>query len=366
MSNNIIKTVVIKIGTNTLTDDSGQLNRERLNRLAKEISKIKADKLIVTSGAIGAGSSALGIKGKTREVTLRQATASIGQGLLMAEWTAAFSKYKQKVAQLLLTHDVFNNRKSYLNLRNCVSRLLKLNVIPIINENDPIAIDEIDKMFGDNDKLSALVASKIGADLLIMLSDVDGFYTGNPKKDKSATKIAEIRNIDAGLLRLAGKAGSTNATGGMITKLNAAKICMDAGVTMVITDGSQEDVIGKILDNVPVGTVFIPGERISNKKNWIRLAKSKGTVTVDTGAKIAILSGRNLLPAGVHHVDGQFEINDVIELVSDGVFAKALSDYGSADLKKIMGKNSSEIKDILGYEGCDNITRRENLVILED
>src|SRR3989338_2924895 len=349
------KRIVIKLGTNTLTTEKGSLDNQYFSNIAGQIVQLKEeghDIIIVSSGAIGAGKDTLHISGKIQDIILRQACAAIGQDLLMKMWRQAFSKYNINVAQLLLTYDSFVNRKVYLNLTESLNKLLELGVIPIINENDAISTQEIDASFCDNDKLSALVASKIDADILILLSDIEGLYTSNPKKSHFGKKpelIREVQKITPEIERMGGKA-SIKGTGGMKTKLDAAKICSSAGVEMVIAPGRVDDVLRKVLVH-EVGTRFLSSTRISQKERWINLAPVKGKIIVDEGAFKALKEGKSLLPAGVIKIEGVFEKNEVIELVCTKSFGKAISDYSSIQLEKIKGKKGEKI-----------IFKRENFV----
>ncbi|MBI2112462.1 glutamate 5-kinase [Candidatus Woesearchaeota archaeon] len=350
------KRIVIKLGTNTLTTEKGSLDSGYFSRIAEEIVQLKNDGhdiIIVSSGAIGAGKDTLHISGKIQDIILRQACAAIGQDLLMKMWRQVFSKYNINVAQLLLTYDSFVNRKVYLNLTESLNKLLELGVIPIINENDAISTQEIDASFGDNDKLSALVASKIDADILILLSDIEGLYTSNPKEKSNFGKkpelIREVQKITPEIERMGGKA-SIKGTGGMKTKLDAAKLCSSAGVEMVITHGRIDHVLRKVLVH-EVGTRFVSSTRISQKERWINLAPVKGKIIVDEGAFKALKEGKSLLPAGVIKVEGVFEKNEVVELVCSRSFGKAISDYSSIQLEKIKGKKGEKI-----------VFKRENFV----
>ena len=351
------KRIVIKLGTNILTTEKGSLDNQYFSNIAGQIVQLKEeghDIIIVSSGAIGAGKDTLHISGKIQDIILRQACAAIGQDLLMKMWRQAFSKYNINVAQLLLTYDSFVNRKVYLNLTESLNKLLELGVIPIINENDAISTQEIDASFGDNDKLSALVASKIDADILILLSDIEGLYTSNPKKSHFGKKpelIREVQKITPEIERMGGKA-SIKGTGGMKTKLDAAKICSSAGVEMVIAPGRVDDVLRKVLVH-EVGTRFLSSTRISQKERWINLAPVKGKIIVDEGAFKALKEGKSLLPAGVIKIEGVFEKNEVIELVCTKSFGKAISDYSSIQLEKIKGKKGEKI-----------IFKRENFVFV--
>lgn len=358
------KRVVIKVGTNVLTL-KGNISEDCIKNLVSQIVKLKKsgiEVLLVTSGAIGFGMSELKLKKRPRDIRMLQACAAIGQSILMSKYTKFFGNYNQKVAQILLTYEAFSTRKTYLNLRNSIATLLKLGVIPIINENDPISIDEIGPSFGDNDKLSALVASKVEADLLLILTTVDGLYDKDPKRHKEARLIKEVDKITNEIIEFAGKSFFLGL-GGMKSKVLAAKLATEAGTTVIIANGKIKDVITRVLKGEELGTIFLPGKKISNKKRWIAYSKPKGIIMVDKGAMEAILRGKNLLPAGVIKVVGNFNMGEVVELkYKNKVFAKAITDYSAQKLIKVKGKNSTEIRKL--YKRI-NVTRRENLVILE-
>jgi len=338
----VYKRIVVKIGTNLLTEKLCGLRVDLISNIAKQIAYLKKKGikiLIVTSGAIGAGCTELNIK-KSREIETRQALAAVGQSAVMRAYHDAFSKYNIKVAQILLTYEDFSNRKRYLNLRNALNRLLELNVIPIINENDPISIDEIGATFGDNDKLSALVASKVNADLLVMLSDIDGLYDKNPKTNKDAKLIRRVSNISRDIEKAAGKSGSLFAIGGMVTKIKAAKMVMDSGCNMIICNGKKKDVLGKAILGKE-GTLFIAKEKLSNKERWIKFSKAKGKIIVNERAQDVLLKGKSsLLAVGIDKITGDFNKNDIIE-IND--FAKGIADYSSDELNKIKGKKGKVV-----------------------
>lgn len=253
-----VKKIVIKIGTNTLSNEDGSLDFRYIKKIASDISRLENKQIIiVSSGAIGAGCAELGLKGKIRDISLRQVAASVGQSALIENYKNAFNKYNIKVAQILLTYDSFSDRKTYLNLRNSIALLLKKGIIPIINENDSISTMEIDASFGDNDKLSALVASKMEADLLIMLTDIDGLYDKNPE-NKDAKLIKVVREINKDIEKIAGKAKSIRGLGGMKTKIEAAKIMMSSGSRMIIAQGRTKNILTKIIDGKDIGTIFFP------------------------------------------------------------------------------------------------------------
>jgi glutamate 5-kinase len=359
-----IKRIVIKIGTNTLSRNN-QIDKRYFLDLSNQIAElIKMGKqvLIVTSGAIGMGSAYLGIKEKSKSVKIRQACAAIGQPLLMHEYQNAFSKSNLIIAQVLLTNDVFNNRKAYLNLRNSIETLLTLNVIPIINENDTISTDEIGNAFGDNDKLSALVASKIDADLLIMLSDY-ALYDKNPNECDDAKLIYEVTKITQAIIECAGGSGSKFSTGGMKTKINAAKILYDSGCKLIITDGRTKNVLLDIVKGKKIGTLFIPKQKLGNKTRWILHSHPEGTLVLDEGAVKAIKNSKSLLPSGITQIKGSFKAGDVVFL---NTFAKALVNLNSEELKLVIGKHSTEIRKQLGSTHSDVVATPENIVFMEE
>lgn len=365
------KRIVIKIGTSILTDKEGNIDINYIRSIAKQISKLRKDGkeiIMVSSGAIGCGRRELGIKGRIRDIKLRQATAAVGQSLLMHDYHIAFKKFGQKVGQILITYLSFFDRKTYLNLRSSIDALLRLGVIPIINENDPIATDEIGTTFGDNDKLSALVASKAEADLLIMLTDIDGLYTKDPRQHEDAKIVRTVSKIDRKIESYGGQTSSLLSRGGMKTKIQNAKISVEAGCSMVIVNGKEKNILDKVINGELVGTIFLPKERIASKKRWIKQAPAKGSIIVDEGAKKAMLKGKNLLPAGILDVEGTFELENVVEVVCGKAFAKGIVDYSSEDLKKVKGKKSKQIRKILCVESsdssCTNVFKHENLVIL--
>ncbi len=363
-----VKKIVVKIGTSSLTRKDGSFNKEFALSIAKQVSELKnnnKDIILVSSGAIGTGCEALGFHERPKSIPLKQATAAVGQSILMQEWTKVFEKYGLKVAQILLTYDAFSDRKTYLNLRNSMSSLLELGVIPIINENDPICVHEIGETFGDNDTLSAMVSSKVEADLLILMTDIDGLYTKNPKKSKDAKKIPIIEEITPEIESFGGGAGD-KGTGGMKTKLEAAKIAQKSGCFMVIASSEENDLILRVINGEDIGTLFIPKKNVEkNKVRWITLSKPKGKIHVDEGAKNALIKKNSLLPSGVINVEGEFDSGDIVEIISGNqVFAKGITNYTNDELKKIKGKSTDEIEPILGYKNYNEIIKSENIGLL--
>jgi len=339
---------------------------ERVAAQVFELRKHGKEVILVSSGAIGVGLHEMGIAPKPRAIPIRQAAAAVGQSLLMQDWIRAFSKYGMKVAQILLTYDFYSDRVTYLNLRNSISTLLEYGVVPIINENDCTCTNEIEAIFGDNDKLSAMVASKIDADLLVILSDIEGLFDRNPKMNSDARLISLVEKITPEIESYGGDPTSFKGVGGMRTKIKAAKICSMAGCYVVIANSDVDDVILKILSGESVGTLFLAERHIQkNRSRWIILSKASGTIRVDAGAKAAILGKNSLLPAGVVGVEGDFDRGDVVKLECDGrVFAKGITDYTSEELMGIKGAHTDQIESILGYKNYDNVIKKENIGLM--
>jgi len=358
------KRIVVKIGTNVLTKDEG-IDAAYVRQVAGQINELlKGGRqvVIVTSGAIGMGAGQLELEGRVKGMKMRQACAAIGQPLLMQEYRKSFLQYGVTVAQVLLTAEVLNNRKTYLNLRNSIETLLNLGVVPILNENDSVSTAEIGTAFGDNDKLSALVASKIDADLLIMLSDIDALYDKNPREFPDAKAIPAVFEITDEIARNAGGKGSRYATGGMKTKIEAARIASNAGCRIVLANGRAKDVITRIVAGEEIGTVFMPKRKLSNRSRWILNSAPAGTIRVDAGAMRALRNHKSLLPSGIISVEGSFEAGDVVMLNDN---AKAVTSFSSLQLKALAGKHSSEIRKILGPGHRDVVAIPEDIVIID-
>jgi glutamate 5-kinase len=356
--------IVVKIGTNVLTKDDA-IDGAYVRRVAAQISSLLASLrqvVIVSSGAIGMGAGRLDLDGKVKGMKMRQACAAIGQPLLMQEYRKSFLRHGVTVAQVLLTAEVLNNRKTYLNLRNSIETLLGLGVVPILNENDSVSTDEIGTAFGDNDKLSALVASKIDADLLIMLSDIDALYDKNPRKFPGATPIRAVFEITADIVKNAGGKGSRYATGGMKTKLEAAKIASNTGCRIVLANGRLTNVIIRIIAGEEIGTVFMPKRKLANRSRWILNSTPAGTIHIDAGAMRALRNRKSLLPSGVIRVEGSFEAGAVVMLNNK---AKAVTSIASSQLKTLAGKHSTEIKKLLGPKHRDVVAIPEDIVIID-
>jgi glutamate 5-kinase len=361
-----VNKVVVKIGTSSINTESGELNHHFMDNMAAQVAELHQQGkkvILVSSGAIGIGIDILGFDSRPREIPVRQACAAVGQSVLMQEWSHSFAKHNLKVAQILLTYESFSNRLTYLNLRNSISTLLSYGVIPIINENDSTCVNEIEATFGDNDKLSAMVASKMEADLLVILSDIDGLYDKNPKRNDDAKLLSVVEEITPEIESYGGSPTSMKGVGGMRTKIEAAKICNMAGCYMLIANSSVEDIIVKTLSGEELGTVFLANHEVyKNRIRWILLSKSSGSIEVDEGAKEAILNSMSLLPSGITKIEGDFDRGDIVEIICNGqVFAKGITDYTSSEIEIIKGKHTNEIADLLGYKNYDHAIKKENI-----
>lgn len=356
--------VVVKVGTNVLARD-GRPDAEWLASLAEQIAELRrdgADVAVVTSGAIGLGRLEMGIPGRITDVEMRQACAAIGQPILMQQYRAIFSAAGMTVGQLLITREALENRKSYVRLRNAVERLLELGVVPVFNENDGVSVAEIGSAFGDNDQLSALVASKLDAELLILLSDVDGYCTGDPRRDASATRIPFVAAVTDEMIAAAGQSGSALGTGGMVTKLRAVRIASEGGCRVVLAHGRSPDILRRIIAGDEVGTTFAPRRSLPNRQRWILHSTPRGRLTVDEGAMTAIESNRSLLATGIVAVEGEFNAGDVI-VVNGRV--KLVTAFASHELAALVGRPSSEIARVAG-DRRRIIARPERMVTIDD
>lgn len=363
------KRIVIKVGTSTLTHTTGKLNLHRIEKLVRELADLanqNKEILLVTSGAVGVGMDRLGWKKKPKSISDKQAAAAVGQGILMHIYEKIFAEYGQIVAQVLLTREDSLNRKRFLNSRNTLLGLIHHRVIPIINENDVVAWEEL--KIGDNDNLSALVAGLVDADALIILSDVDGVYTDNPVKNSRAQLITLIEEITPEIEDMACGPGTMRGTGGMYTKIQAAKIAMNSGVLMVIANGGADGNIRDILSGKDVGTLFLPKDhKLAMRKCWIAYgAMPQGRLTVDPGAVNALKDGKSLLPKGLLAVQGEFEQGNIVAVVdqSGREMARGIVNYDSGELEKIKSVHSDDVVTILGYKHFDEVIHRDNLVLL--
>lgn len=366
------KRVVIKIGTNILSKDES-IDSGYVGQMAGQVNsllKMGKQVVIVTSGAIGMGAGQLKLSNKPSDVRMRQACAAIGQPMLMAEYRKAFEQFGVTVAQVLLTAEVLNNRKTYLNLQNSIETLLKLGVVPVLNENDSISTAEIGgapstslrTSFGDNDRLSALVASKIDADLLIILTDIDALYDKDPKKYADAKPIDTVFEITDCIIKSAGSKGSKFSTGGMKTKIEAAKVASNAGCKIVLANGKTENVIERIIAGETIGTLFLPKRKLSNRERWILNSTPTGVINIDDGAIRAVKNKKSLLPSGIKSIEGTFEAGDCIWLNNK---AKAVTNFSSAELETLAGKHSTEIRKLLGPKRRDVVAIPEDIVFVD-
>ena len=364
-----VQRIVVKVGSSTITED-GILNEAALDGLVHDLALAKqngVEVILVTSGAIAAGWPQLGLKQRPNTLPLLQAAAATGQILLMTAYRERFSNYGQSVALMLLTRDDFSDRKRYTRMNDTLRALLHLGVIPIINENDTVAVDEI--KVGDNDTLSAYVTNLAQAELLVILSDQSGFYTADPRQTTNPELIYTVNTISEEIWQAAGEAGTTSGTGGMVTKLKAADIVTGSGEMMVLAHGQEPLVVTRLLNGELLGTLFLPQERISGRKRWIAYSRPpRGRLIVDDGARNALVqSGKSLLPAGIRRVEGNFDYSDTVScLTENGVeFARGLANYNATETAKLAGKHTTDIEKILGYRDFDEIIHRDNLVLLD-
>ncbi|MDX6771208.1 MAG: glutamate 5-kinase [Elusimicrobiota bacterium] len=359
--------VVVKVGSGVLSGGGNGLDAATVRRLAGEVAAARAsgdEVVLVSSGAILAGRARLALKGRP-SVQLKQAAAAVGQGRLMAAWESAFSAHRLTVAQVLLTGDDLRDRGRYLNARNTLLALLRLGVVPVVNENDTVAVEEI--KFGDNDGLSALVAGLVDAAVLVLLTDQDGLYTADPRRDPQARLIPELAaGAPAARIGGAGPAG----TGGMASKVRAARQAAAGGVLAVVANGSKAGTLAAVLSGAAAGTRFPPSASpLARRRQWLAFAsKPKGRVVVDAGARAALEEkGRSLLASGVKAVTGDFAPGDAVSLVEGGAeFARGLTNFGSAELERIKGRKTAEIEAILGAKPADEVVHRDNLALRED
>jgi glutamate 5-kinase len=364
------KRVVVKVGTSLLTDGGAGLHTAFLGRLAGEVAALRREGrelILVTSGAIGTGMLALGERERPRTIPGKQALAAIGQPRLMQAYARAFARHRLVTAQVLLTAEDIHDRGRYSHARNALLELLARGVIPVVNENDTVAVDEI--KFGDNDTLSAHVTNLAEADLLVILTDVAGLYTCNPAEDGSAELLSVVERIDARIEAMACGPGGSLGTGGMATKLTAAKMVTGMGEELVIADGRRPRVLRRILAGEDVGTAFFPhGDKLASRKRWIGFAlRRRGSLTLDAGAAAAVRSGgKSLLPSGIRAVEGRFSQGEAVSLLDERgrEFARGLVKYGADEVRKLCGAKTRDIEKLLGYRTTDEVVHRDDLVVL--
>jgi glutamate 5-kinase len=364
-----VRRLVVKAGTGLITRPGLGPDPERIAALAAELASVREGRelVLVTSGAIATGMARLTLPERPRTIPEKQAAAAVGQSALMWHYEQAFKRHGVPVGQVLLTAHDISDRARYLNARNTLLALLRFGVLPVVNENDTVAVEEI--KVGDNDNLSALVASLIDADLLVLLTDVDGLYTSDPARDPAAVKLDTVDTITAEIERLVWRGTGAGSVGGMATKLQAAQKAAAAGVPMVIASGRTQGVLARILKGEAAGTYFAPkADRLGARKRWIAFAvPPHGRLAVDAGARAALTQhGKSLLPSGVAKVEGDFAAGEVVGLVSDGddrEFARGLVNFDADELRKIQGAKTREIVQRLGYKSFDEVIHRDNLVM---
>jgi glutamate 5-kinase len=366
-----VRRLVVKVGSGLVTTPEAGPDRRRIATLAADLSTVrgaKVDTVLVSSGAIATGMARLALPRRPRSMPEKQAAAAIGQSALMRHYEAAFKRHGLAVGQVLLTAQDIGDRARYLNARNTLLALLRFGVLPIVNENDTVAVEEI--KVGDNDNLSALVASLIEADLLVLLTDVDGLYTANPAVSGDARKLDTVEAVTEDITRLVWAGAGAAAVGGMATKLQAAQKAAAAGVPMIIANGRTERVLARLLDGEPLGTYFAPkADRLGARKRWIAFAvPPQGRLTVDAGAVRALtLGGKSLLPSGVVEVEGDFAAGEVVAVCGDAdgkEFARGLVNFDAPELRRIRGAKTREIEPRLGYKSFEEVIHRDNLVLL--
>ena len=362
------KRIVIKVGSNLLTEDNG-LSLKTMRSITRQICKLidgGLEVILVSSGAMASGVKKIGLAARPDQLPKRQAVAAIGQAGLMLEYEKTFGRYGRKVAQILLTSEDLSNRKRYLNARNTIYTLLSWNVVPIINENDTVWIEEI--KLGDNDNLAAMITLLMDADVLINLTDIDGLYTKDPRIYSDAELISTVTSINKETEKYAGEIAGPLGTGGMISKIKAAKKVNSAGVPMVIAKGDKPNILLKLFAGQKHGTFFVPKQqKLASRKCWIAFSlKPKGVIKIDAGAEKAILkNGKSLLPSGIISVKNEFGVGAPVAFQNQHheTLGIGLVNYSSAEIQKIKGLKSNRIKQVLGHKSYDEVIHRDNLAI---
>ena len=364
--------IVVKFGTSLLTGGSTQLDQEIMPKLVAQVAQLHKQGLeliIVSSGAMAAGRHKLGIAKTIRGIPFKQVLCSVGQSRLMNAYEQLFSKHDITVAQALLTKADLSDRAGYLNARNTLLALLQLRVVCIVNENDVVAVDEIDEAkFGDNDNLSAMVANLVDADLLLLLTDIAGLHTADPRRDPNARLISQVERIDSEIEHLADKAGKLGI-GGMITKIEAAKLATASGVTVVIADGREPDIIPRLASGEKLGTCFLPTtSKLESRKRWMLSGLCvRGKLVVDSGAALALKrQNRSLLAAGIKQIEGKFDRGDLVDIydIEGSHLGCGLVNYSSSDVDIIKGAHSGKIATLLGFDYGPEVVHRDNLAVL--
>ena len=364
--------IVVKFGTSLVTGGSAYLNQDTLSNLVSQVARLHeqgAELFIVSSGAIASGRHKLGLTEKLKDIPLKQVLASVGQSRLMNVYDQMFSQHNITVAQALLTKADLSDRAGYLNARNTLLALAELRVICIVNENDVVAIDEIQgARFGDNDNLSALVANLVDADLLMILTDIAGLYTADPNRDPDAHLIPQVARIDSKIKRLAADTMSNLGTGGMVTKIEAAKLATASGVTVVIADGREPGIVLRLASGEAIGTRFLPtATNLESRKRWMLSGLgTKGKLVIDSGAALALRKqNRSLLSAGIKEASGTFDRGDIVDIYdTEGArLGCGISNYSSSDISIIKGAHSKKIDTLLGFDYGPEVVHRNNLAI---
>ena len=365
-----IQRIVVKVGTSTLTNENGHLDIEKIRKIVLELSNLQDkgyDVILVSSGAVGAGMGLLNINEKPKTLAEKQMLSAVGQVSLMQIYQTLFKEHNKIVGQLLLTKEEFSNRKRYLNMRNVCNAFLKRKIIPIINENDAIVSNALKIKVGDNDTMSALVSGLIDADLLIILSDIDGLYNKNPRKYEDANLIHIVGDINEDIKKMAGAEGSKFGTGGMVTKIIAAEMVTKIGTSLVIASGDEPKNITRIVEKENIGTLFVKkNKKISLRKYWLAYGPSKeGALTIDNGAKSALKNGKSLLSVGIKSVEGTFDKGAIVEIedLKGKVIATGISNYSSEEINLIKGEQSENIEEILGYKYDDAVIHIDNVAM---
>jgi glutamate 5-kinase len=363
--------IVVKVGSNIVAGGEASLNTVRIRSIARAVSALNDmghEVVLVSSGAIAAGMKKMGLKKRPQDIMLKQAAAAAGQPALMWLYEKYFKGFKKQVAQVLLTRDGLSDRKMYINSKNTLSTLLAHGLVPVVNENDTVATDEI--RFGDNDQLAFLVAALLEADKLVILSDVAGLYTQDPRKHKKASIVRTVTSISDDMKKKASVAGSEFGTGGMYSKLLAAEKAMRSGITVNIINGHKPGLLVSLIKGTRHGTEFKPAAgRLAARKSWIAFGiRMKGSIALDDGAIKAVTErGKSLLPSGIASVEGTFSIGDAVYCTnSKGQrIAKGITNYSAEEINKIKGKKTSEIQNALGYRYSDEVIHRDNMVVIK-
>lgn len=368
-----VRRLVIKVGSAVVTDSRG-LNRVMIHRLSDQIAELKQRDpdlkiVVVSSGAVASGVRRIGLKERPKTIPHKQATAAVGQGVLMEAWEVAFDKYDILVAQILLTSEDLAHRHRYLNARNTLETLLDWSILPIINENDTVVVEEI--KFGDNDQLSVMIAGLIGADMVVTLTDTEGLFDSDPKTCPSASLIRVVHRVDARILACATPVPGAVGTGGMLSKIHAARKCLASGMGMVIAPGHDRDVLLRLFEGETLGTLFLPRRRVYHgKKLWLaNLPKPAGDLLLDEGAVAALRRrGKSLLPIGVRSVSGSFGVGAPVRCVDEKgeVIGIGLSNYRSSEIELIKGHRTDEIEALIGYKHSDEVIHRNNFVLADE